>query len=290
MPWVQALPLHRPLIEDFIRSREHYCASLSSRIRDPAANRIRLPDKSRAVMFLELSYTPALTIISLYYLEKAGFSFIIFPDPTNTHAPTNTDQQGMRALIAPWLKPLFSCMGREADCALFRKIFAIRPTHELQYVMMKRKAAGVIERRPEYEIRRGDARHIEELLPLHIAYEQEEVVLPGQSMNLGASVRHFRHILQTERLFFLKIDGRVVAKVQTNARGLGVEQMGGVFTFPDMRNRGIASQLVEHLAREIIGNDKTAALFVKRTNQAAISLYQKCGFTTDCHFTIFYLC
>ena len=85
------------------------------------------------------------------------------------------------------------------------------------------------------------------------------------------------------------MQGKPVAKAQTNARGKTVEQIGGVYTLPQLRSRGFGSQLIEHLSREIIRDGKTVSLFVKDTNHAAINLYRKCNFTVNCNFSIFYL-
>ena len=296
MPWIQATPRHRGQLEAFILSQEHYCTSLSDRLRNSTGERLQFPGADKGKIFLELSDSPPARIISLYYIERNGFSFIIFQ-------PQRKDQKGrrragfnslrsMRRLIAPELKYLFSCMGRQVDCNAFINIFNLRPIHHLNYLMMKRlpEAEGVmLQHHADWKICSGTVEDTEYLLPLHCAYVQEEVSLPGRSMNLVASTRYFRSVLQEQRVFFLEIGGAPVAKAQTNARGITVEQVGGVYTVPRLRKRGLAAQVIEYLSRRIIHDGKTVSLFVKEHNQAAIKLYQKCGFVLDSHFKILYL-
>ena len=129
MPWIQASSCHRSLVEAFIFSQEHYCANLSDKLLDSSRKRILIPAREQGSLFLELSGR----VLSLYYIERLGFSFIIF----------NSQQGGspsaMRRLITPQLKHLFSCMGRKNDCDLFMEIFNIRPSHRQNYLMMNRR-------------------------------------------------------------------------------------------------------------------------------------------------------
>ena len=288
MAWFRAAPRHQPLVEDFIRGREQYCVSLSDKLSDPARNRLIIPARERASLFLERAKLLSPTIISLYYIERNGFSFII--SQAAWRKREDTSLISMRRLIRPELKYLFSCMGRQADCDFFIRTFQIRPRIRLDYLMMHRSAsASGISLQLQWEVRPGRADDYDRLLPLHLAYEQEEVALSEQTIDLSRSARKFKHIIEHQRVRFLEQQGQAVAKAQTNARGLTAEQIGGVYTRPEQRKRGLGAQLIEQLSREIIQDGKTVSLFVRRDNVAAIKLYEKCGFTVNCHFSIFYI-
>ncbi len=292
MPWIRALSHHQSPIENFILPREHYCASLSARLRRAGDNRIHIPDVSQAHIFIEVSnwqnaaHAPSIT--SLYYIERSGFSFIICANRKRSAA----ELIPLRRLISPSLKKLFSCMGRAEDCETFGRMFGIEAKHKIDYFMMERlqeyQQKYQQKHKPKHKIHRGAVQDAEKLLPLHIAYEKEEVILPGYVLNSMFLSRQFHEILRRERLFFCEIDGRAVAKAQTNARGLGVEQIGGVYTVPSLRRRGIGTLLIDRLSREIMQDGKGAVLFVKRHNEAAVKLYEKCGFNVTCRFTIMY--
>ena len=69
-----------------------------------------------------------------------------------------------------------------------------------------------------------------------------------------------------------------MGKAGTNARGFRVDQIGGVYTLPARRGRGIAAALMAALLADILGQGRKPSLFVKPTNAAALALYRSLGF------------
>jgi predicted GNAT family acetyltransferase len=80
----------------------------------------------------------------------------------------------------------------------------------------------------------------------------------------------------------------VVAKAGTNARGFGVDQIGGVFTLEKLRNSGIAFRVMEELLRQVFAHKDMACLFVKKDNLPALALYKRLGFATADSYRISY--
>jgi predicted GNAT family acetyltransferase len=116
------------------------------------------------------------------------------------------------------------------------------------------------------------------MLPLQEAYEREEVLTPIHSFSLPACRASLARALERQVVVLAEEGGTVVAKAGTNARGLAVDQVGGVYTLPARRGRGIAAALMSALLAEIEGAGRRASLFVKPHNAPAMSLYRSLGF------------
>jgi uncharacterized protein len=79
-------------------------------------------------------------------------------------------------------------------------------------------------------------------------------------------------------VFAAEEGGVIVAKAGTNARGFGVDQIGGVYTLPARRGRGLGYALMVALLAEIGAEGRMPALFVKPGNAPARALYRGLGF------------
>ena len=133
---------------------------------------------------------------------------------------------------------------------------------------------------------KGTAVHIcaekdaDELLPLQAAYEAEEGGLRDDGLDAAKALMRLRGLLRRETVIACRDSstGRLLGKAGTNAKGFGWNQIGGVYTLPSERGRGIASFLVAELARLSAAEGKSAVLFVKPKNKAARQAYAKSGF------------
>jgi len=125
---------------------------------------------------------------------------------------------------------------------------------------------------------RDDPDAVARLLPLQEAYEREEVLPAGAVFNAPACRLGLRKIQKSAILLQAVLDGRCVAKGNTNARGFTRSQIGGVYVLPELRGRGIATGLTARLAAEMRAEGRQAVLFVKKTNPSAIRAYEKVGF------------
>ena len=129
---------------------------------------------------------------------------------------------------------------------------------------------------------------IDSLMPLQIDYVRIEVLPASRTVNPAAERLTLEHTLKEQYVFAAKIDGKIVAKVQTNAIASQHAQIGGVYTKEEFRKRGIASRLVLHAAQFVLQNGKKPVLFVKEINQTAFHSYQKAGFIETDKFRIAY--
>jgi predicted GNAT family acetyltransferase len=85
-----------------------------------------------------------------------------------------------------------------------------------------------------------------------------------------------------------ELGGVPVAKAGTNARGFTTDQIGGVFTRPDLRHRGAARAVMTALLEHVRRDRRQACLFVKKDNAPAIRLYLGLGFDVRGEYRISY--
>ena len=128
----------------------------------------------------------------------------------------------------------------------------------------------------------------EALLSLQEGYEREEVVPPGDPFDRKACGIVLARSLERQAIYAARIGGAFVAKAGTNARGLEWDQLGGVYTDPEWRGRGIARALISHVVKERRAAGRKIALFVKNGNETARKVYEDTGFLPDSPFRISY--
>lgn len=131
-------------------------------------------------------------------------------------------------------------------------------------------------------------RHWRRLLALQMAYETEEVLSPGRRPDPHASRAHLIASLRDQIVLTALWRGTVIARVATNALGFRFGQVGGVYTDPAWRRRGVARWLMGELIASLAHHQRGASLFVKRENGAALALYHSLGFRKVADFHIVY--
>ena len=127
-------------------------------------------------------------------------------------------------------------------------------------------------------IERATENDLTELFPLQLDYENTEVAYEGRPINPAVCKLSLRARITTEYIYKVSADRRIVAKAGTNARGFHWFQIGGVYTLPAYRNKGLAAAAVAHLINTQSVEAHGFALFVKTVNTAARRVYEKLGF------------
>ena len=92
-----------------------------------------------------------------------------------------------------------------------------------------------------------------------------------------------------QSVYFGSFQKKIIAKVNTNGKGFGYNQIGGVYTKQEYRNQGISTYLMKILLNEIHMSGKRAVLYVKKENKSALVLYYKLGFKIINDYSAHYL-
>ena len=127
-------------------------------------------------------------------------------------------------------------------------------------------------------IERATENDLTELFPLQLDYENTEVAYEGRPINPAVCKLSLHARLTIEYIYKVSADGHIVAKAGTNAQGFHWFQIGGVYTLPAYRNKGLAAATVAHLINTHSAEAHGFALFVKTANAAALRVYEKLGF------------
>ncbi|UTC62365.1 GNAT family N-acetyltransferase [Treponema sp. OMZ 787] len=126
------------------------------------------------------------------------------------------------------------------------------------------------------------------LCPMEIEYNETEVLAPGIKASRGSCLKLLKKRINSHALYAVKKEGKYIAKACINASGFYWNQIGGVFTLPEYRNKGVGAANMMMLINDSFQYKKKCALFVKIKNQAARQMYKKIGFKEFCDFRISY--
>ena len=126
------------------------------------------------------------------------------------------------------------------------------------------------------------------LCPMEIEYNESEVLAPGVKASHESCLKLLKKRINNHALYAVKKDGKYIAKAGINASGFRWNQIGGVFTIPEYRNKGVGAANMMMLTNDCFQYNKKCALFVKIKNSAARQMYKKIGFTESCDFRISY--
>jgi predicted GNAT family acetyltransferase len=129
---------------------------------------------------------------------------------------------------------------------------------------------------------------LDTVLPLQCAYEVEEVLAPGMPLRTDASRLILRQQITRGLVTIVQAGAQIIAKAGLNATGSRYAQIGGVYTLPQWRNQGIASQLMKLLVQAMLACGWGGSLFVKTHNTPALRVYRKLGFQEQGSFSVVY--
>ncbi len=195
----------------------------------------------------------------------------------------------LRPLVRRACGRLHSAMGLRTEVARVQELLG-RGYAVVDYLLMTVDATScrAAATPPELRLQRARPRDAKRLFDLQRAYELEEVLLDGSRFNADECLRLLRGGLQRELVYFGAVHGHPVTKAGTNARGFAVDQIGGVFTDQTRRRRGYGAAVMTVLLHTLFAAGKSATLFVKPDNRAAIRLYENLGFVIRDQYRICY--
>lgn len=268
----------------FLEDREWECVSFSGHLLENGS--WKLPRRYRKRVFLLPSPkrpgAEEAALLGAVLQTANGFVYPVFDFP-QADRPPHLDAL-VRELGSGFGK-VSTLMGVYEDVMALEERLPEEPSYAIDYdilsfdgtegreaLLRQRPGDGVV-------VRRATPRDLEALIPLQEAYEREEVLLPGRSVNKGLTLRMLQHSIEKQIVLLAAFRGRVIAKAATNARGGRYDQLGGVYTVPEYRGRGIGSLVVASITRLILQQRRGVSLFVKKDNVPAKHLYARLGFS-----------
>jgi GNAT superfamily N-acetyltransferase len=280
MGWRRALASDLPALAGFLGADEERRVGFSGRLlREGGAGKpaLRLPNPLRgAVWILDAAAGDGSALAGALLCHPSRLAFPVFPEEAE-------DDRGL-ALLAGYFSPA-SALGMASDVGRYESAFGLSPRVSVEYRLMSIPGGPVraLPAAPSFEasgisLRRAVSSDLDALLPLQEAYEREEVLTRIHSFDRAACRASLARALERQLVFAAWEDGIAVGKAGTNARGFAVDQLGGVYTLPERRGRGLASALMAMLLGAIGSEGKRPALFVKPHNAPARALYGRLGF------------
>ena len=132
-------------------------------------------------------------------------------------------------------------------------------------------------------VRRATAPDLDQLTHLYLGTDGFEQLSEDQVRRTMSGRIH------SLRTFIADVDGRIVAGASTSAEIPTAAMIGGVWTAPDMRNRGYSSAVVAALTRDLLEEQRRPYLFYLVDNAPAAHVYTKIGFRIVGPWSIAYL-
>ena len=231
------------------------------------------------------------TLCGLIYFRSKRTVFHCLPFSSKKNSDAVSIYNQVLPVLAEFLKPTnIFCIDGEAYGSLFimkaLKMNGKPPRIYTKYNLMQCEIpqSGVMTNQSGFVIKRCKTEDCDSVFELEKNYQKEEVIPEGLTVTDRQLYDAFRRHLQKDIIFMIVpwkdgIRGTVpIAKAAINSIGKNYCQIGGVYTDAPYRKKGFAKTLVNHLVKIIAGKKRTAVLFVKETNLAAIKVYGKLGF------------
>lgn len=137
-----------------------------------------------------------------------------------------------------------------------------------------------LKNKPEYigDISIATEKH-EKLLSEWTIASIREIIPTTTETFVKSCVSSFKKLLEKNRVFILDVDGVIVSMAAISDRAQKMQAINDVYTPPEYRGTGHATELCTFLADYVLNDCKnTPILWVRTTNKAAIHIYEKIGF------------
>jgi GNAT superfamily N-acetyltransferase len=150
-------------------------------------------------------------------------------------------------------------------------------------------AASPIACTPGLTLRPAKQSDYNALFEMQMSYEMEEVVVNLKRYKPGLARLSLAHILTHEDILVAEYEGKLVGKINTNARSFTLRQLGGIYVKPPFRRMGVASSMINAMVRKLSHEKNAISLYVRKTNTSALFVYKRAGFRTVADYRISYV-
>jgi predicted GNAT family acetyltransferase len=95
--------------------------------------------------------------------------------------------------------------------------------------------------------------------------------------------------IRSLRTWVAESEGQLLSAASTSAETADAAMIGGVWTAPDARRRGLSTAVMSALSRELIEEGRRPYLFYLTNTVAAAHVYSQVGYATVGHWSVIYL-
>lgn len=204
-------------------------------------------------------------------------------------AAARTPEGAVDALL-PVLRrrgPWFSVVGPERPCSrLVAGLVGSGPVRVNRVqVFMKIEDAGRLGPTTD-RLRAATDADLPALIPLVAAYRREDgLTVPGEDPSDWLR-SHLRDRIARRAVHVIEEDGRIVFTGAFNFRGQDGAGLGGIYTVPEARSRGLAALGTATLCRTGLAEGPVVTLHVDARNAPALRCYEKAGLERDGTFRL----
>lgn len=264
-------------LRDFLLPRESACVSVTECLPGAPTTARR---HGRFTVFADHTAVQA-----CIFHTPQGFVFPVLPEDGLP------EPEGLARKLRGLGTILFCIMGLRRDVESLQSLLTLKTVETIHYFHMARRCGTPLDLEPVPDgmtIRRATLSDANALYPIQRDYEIEEVILSPERFEPNACMSQLRSSLRKQLVYAAELEGRIVAKAQTNARGIHWDQIGGVYTVPELRGRGVGGAAMRKLLRDVERENRHSSLFVKQKNESALRMYRRLGYSTSDEFTIAY--
>lgn len=282
--WVQAREEDLVPVLDYLRPKEERCVSFTARLR--RRGRPQLPHRRKARIYIHRSGSD---IDGALLYSSLGFVYPVL-DLDSGDLDPSVLRDAVFTTNRRSVERIYSVMGSRAEVEFVERSLPVLPGTRIDYFLMVQKLPAAPQRCEVsgLRVRRALESDLDALYPLQEAYEREEVLLDQSSFDPHGCRTQLRGALLRQFVVLVERGNEPIAKAATNAMGFSHAQIGGVYTLPAYRGRGVAGVAMERLLEMLAERGRRACLFVKKHNTAAVRLYERLGFSRASEFRISY--
>lgn len=247
---------------------------------------LHIPSSKTAKVFCEVSDSGPHQILNAIMITSGGIVLPLFSD----NLPSHEVIMEMIKKVIDYKSKIFCILGITKDTEYIKNSLNYSSYSTINYSLLKENTNTQFSiTHTSLKVRKAKKRDTMILFPLEKAYLLEEVLQGNTQINHQAVLLNLKKTCADQSVYYGLFEKKIIAKVNTNGKGFGYNQIGGVYTIPEYRNQGISTYLMKTLLNDIHISGKKAVLYVKKENKPAITLYKKLGFQVVNDYSAHYI-
>lgn len=150
---------------------------------------------------------------------------------------------------------------------LIRMTTAVKCDESIDYYLMRRSTTDTaavpfdmnvrLSTHRAVTVKKAGVQDTAELFPLQLGYEMTEIAYKGSKINPAVCRLSLQKRLKSGFVYKAVLNGCIVAKAECNAQGFHWMQIGGVYTAPAYRNRGISAAVIAYLIADLSNSTRS---------------------------------